>query len=162
VSVLVPMSPEAYAQYVVVAVAGYAQQNIASGRWPAEGALERSGAEHQKLLPQGLATPDNYLFEIQDAEAGTVVGSLWFAVENRGGARTGFVFDVRVDERYRRQGHATRAFTALEPFVRGLGLSTIGLHVFAYNVEAQALYEALGYRVTSLNMHKHLGNEPAA
>jgi hypothetical protein len=70
VSVLVPMSPEAYAQYLVAAVAGYAHQNITSGRWPAEGALERSGAEHEKLLPQGLATPDNYLFEIHDAEAG--------------------------------------------------------------------------------------------
>ncbi len=161
-SVLVPMSPEAYAQYLVAAVAGYAQQNVSSGRWPAEGALERSNAEHQRLLPQGLATPDNYLFEIQDAEARAVVGSLWFAVENRAGARTGFVFDVRVNERYRRQGHATRAFKALELFARGLGLSTIGLHVFAYNTEAQALYQALGYGITSLNMHKHLGNEPAA
>ena len=37
---------------------------------------------------------------------------------------------------------------------RGLGLRDIGLHVFAHNDGAQALYHALGYEVTGLNMRK--------
>ena len=154
--VLVRMSEASFAAFVANAVAGYADQNVASGRWPAEDALERSRAQHDKLLPQGLATPDNHFFEIRDEASHAAVGSLWVAVVDHSGTRIAFVYDIRIDEAFRRQGHAKRAFKALEPFVKSLGLSTIGLHVFAFNADARALYESLGYGVTSINMHKHL------
>jgi len=160
-SVLVPMSETAFSQYVESAIAGYAEQNVTSGRWAAADALDRSRAEHEKLLPGGLATPDNYLFEIRNAEGTETVGALWLGVVERAGVRIAFIFDVRVDEPCRGQGHAKGALKALEPFVRSLGLSTIGLHVFAYNTGARALYESLGYGTTSINMHKHLGSTSA-
>jgi ribosomal protein S18 acetylase RimI-like enzyme len=159
VPVLVPMSAESYAAFWEVAVSGYADQNIASGRWPAEGALERSRAEHDKLLPQGLATPDHHLFDIRDVSSNATVGSMWVGAAERAGTRIAFVYDIRIDAAFRRQGHAKRAFKALEAFVKSLGLSTIGLHVFAFNTEARALYMSLGYEVTSLNMHKYLDDE---
>jgi ribosomal protein S18 acetylase RimI-like enzyme len=84
------------------------------------------------------------------------VGSLWVAILDRAGVRTAFIFNVEIDEPYRRQGHAKRAFKALEVVVRELGVDIIGLHVFAYNTAAQALYESLGYGVTGLNMQKRL------
>ena len=40
--------------------------------------------------------------------------------------------------------------------MRELGLSAIGLHVFAYNSGSQALYASLGYEVTGSNMRKSL------
>ena len=160
-SVLVPMSEVAFSKYVDAAIAGYAEQNITSGRWVAADALERSRTEHEKLLPLGLSTADNYLFDIRDAAGAETVGSLWLGVVERAGLRIAFIFDVRIDEPYRRQGHAKRAFKALEPFVRSLGLATIGLHVFAYNTGARALYESLGYGTTSVNMHKTLGSDGA-
>jgi ribosomal protein S18 acetylase RimI-like enzyme len=158
VSVLIPMSPESYARFLETTIPSYAEVNVAVGRWPAEGALERSRADHEKMLPLGLATPDNYLFDIHDAAAQTV-GSLWVAMLDRSGVRTAFIYNVEIDAPYRRQGHAKRAFTALEPIARELGTNTIGLHVFAYNTAAQALYESLGYRVTGLNMQKRLGDQ---
>ncbi|MBW8830391.1 MAG: GNAT family N-acetyltransferase [Burkholderiales bacterium] len=157
-SILVPMTAESYATFWEAAVSGYAEQNIACGRWPAERALERSRAEHDKLLPQGLDTPDHYLFDIRDLQSNTLLGSLWVAEADRAGVRIAFVYAVRIFPAFRRQGHAKRAFKALESFVKGLGLSTIGLHVFAFNTEARALYESLGYEVTSLNMHKYLND----
>jgi ribosomal protein S18 acetylase RimI-like enzyme len=153
-----------FPDYMLSSVAAYAEENVASGRWPREGALERSRADFEVLLPQGLATPNHFVFEIMARNVGadscTPVGVLWFAVEERHGVRSAFVYDVEIKTEFRRQGHARRAFQALELLVRELGLASIGLHVFAHNPGAQALYESLGYRVNSLNMTKHLGASP--
>jgi ribosomal protein S18 acetylase RimI-like enzyme len=155
-TVLTAMRPEVFAAYLDSAVAAYAQDNIDAGRWPAEGALERSRADFEDSLPHGLATPDNYLFEIQDDEGGTTVGYLWFAVVVKHGLRSAYVYDLEVKSEYRRQGHAKRAFEALEARVVALGLSSIGLHVFGHNPGAQSLYSQLGYTVTGINMIKQL------
>ena len=74
----------------------------------------------------------------------------------KNGVRGGYVYDLEVLPEFRRQGHAERAFAALEPIAEKLGLASIGLHVFAHNPGAQALYAKLGYKVTGLNMVKHL------
>ncbi len=156
-TILVPMSAEAYPQYRERAVAGYADDNVAAGRWPAEGALARSQADFDSSLPQGLQTPDNYIFEIKSTEAGPTVGFIWFAVIEKNGLQSAYVYDVEINTQFRRQGHARAAFEALEPIVKRLGLSSIGLHVFGHNPGAQALYDSLGYGVTGINMAKHLG-----
>jgi ribosomal protein S18 acetylase RimI-like enzyme len=155
-TVLTPMREDVFAGYVESSVIGYAQENIAAGRWPVEGAIERSAAEFRDLLPLGLATPKNHLFEIKAGDNGTTVGFIWFAEEDRHGARGAYVYDIVVKEDFRRQGHAQRAFLALEPLVAELGLSSIGLHVFGHNAGAQALYAKLGYAVTGINMLKKL------
>ena len=153
---LVPMTPAGYAVYVQQAIAGYAENNVASGRWPAQGALERSQRDFESLLPQGLATPEHTLFDILAGDDGPVVGFLWFAIEAPRGLRAAFVYDLAIHAAWRRQGHATRTFAALETLVRSLGVDRIGLHVFGFNTEAQALYAKLGYSVTGLNMQKLL------
>ncbi len=151
------MRAETFPAYVQAAVAGYAEDNVRCGRWPEQGALDRSLAEFQSLLPQGLATPDNHLFEILAGADGPAVGHLWFAVEDHHGLRSGYVYDVDVDPAHRRQGHARRAFELLEGMAAGFGLARIGLHVFGDNAGAQALYRRLGYTVTGLDMVKALG-----
>ena len=155
-TILVPMSSTIYEQYLDAAVRAYADENVESGRWSADGALERSRDDFSKSLPEGLNTPDNYLFEIKSDEKGPTVGFIWFAVVERHGLKSAFVYDVEVKPEFRRQGHARAAFEALEPLVTELGLSSIGLHVFAHNPGAQALYDELGYKVTSINMLKNL------
>jgi len=154
---LVPLSESAFGSYLQAAVADYAEENVACGRWPAAGALARSQADFDSLLPQGLATPDHHLFEIHESSLpATVVGHLWLAVLNKSGVRSAYVYDVAIAPPYRRRGYAAGAFQALEAVVRALGLDTIGLHVFAHNPGAQALYAKLGYGVTGLNMQKRL------
>jgi len=81
---------------------------------------------------------------------------LWFAVQTKFNARIAYVFDVSVRPERQREGHAYRAFLALEDEVRRRGLSGIALHVFGHNPGAQALYAKLGYRPTNINMYKPL------
>ena len=156
-SILTPMTQDAFASYREAAVRAYAQDNVAAGRWPEEGAMARSADDFAESLPQGLQTPENHLFEIRDAATGGVVGALWFAVVVKHGIKSAFVYDFEVQPGHRRRGHGRAAFVALESLVKALGLSSIGLHVFGHNPQAQALYQSLGYGVTGVNMLKHLG-----
>ncbi len=152
------MTEAEFSQFKTNSIAGYAEQNVRSGRWPSDGAVQRSAAEYEKLLPQGLATPHNHVFAVHAPEGG-VVGALWLAAIERAGVRTAYVYDIHIHEPFRKQGHARRAFKALESIAASLGLSTIGLHVFAYNTAARALYESLGYATTSVNMQKQLDDK---
>ena len=152
------MNPNAFAAYREALARAYADDNVASGRWPEEGALQRSYQDLDESLPQGLATPDHYVYEIRDDTSGAVVGVIWFAVVVKNGLKSAFVYDIEIKAEFQRQGHARAAFIALEPLVRKLGLSSIGLHVFGHNPGAQALYNSLGYGVTGVNMRKTLDN----
>jgi len=153
------MREAAYPGYLTAAVAAYADDNVAAGRWPTAGALLRSRDQFASLLPQGLTTPNQHLFEIlQDAD-GQAVGWLWLAIEpgpDALGGSAGFVYNLEIAAGYRRQGHAARAFGLLEPIASKLGARRIELHVFANNAGAQALYRKLGYGVTGMNMSKAL------
>ncbi len=155
-SPLKKMTATAFATYLDQAIADYARDNVESGRWPAEGALERSRADHQKLLPQGLDTPDQHLFEITHPGTGDTVGMVWLAVDSAYSSGSAFIYDIEVQARFRRQGHARRALEELEAMARNWGKRSIGLHVFRQNTGAQALYAALGYQTVSSNMVKAL------
>ena len=115
--------------------------------------LALSTKEHHELLPQGLATADNHLFTIVDTQSAPV-GMLWFAVKTKFNARIAFVYDIGIKPERQREGHAHRAFIALEDEVRKLGLTGIALHVFGHNTSARALYAKLGFEPTNLSLFK--------
>ncbi len=158
---LVPMNSDAFAGYRDAAASGYAADNVTSGRWPQEGALQRSYEDFDDSLPQGLGTPQNFVYEMISKRSGEVVGVLWFAIVVKNGLKSAFVYDVEVKPEFRQQGFARAAFAEIEPIVKALGLSSIGLHVFGTNLAAQSLYESLGYGVTGINMLKQLGSSEA-
>ena len=155
-SILVPMTVAEFAVYLGQAIPAYAADKVASGQWSPAEALALSQQGFAELLPKGPATPDHYLFTIRDAGGGAV-GMIWMAAMDRAGQRIGFIYDVSIQPAHQRQGHATRAFPALEDVAHSLGLSGIALHVFGHNPGAQALYARLGYHITDINMFKPLG-----
>lgn len=150
------MSAARFQDFMRDSSASYASEKVVAGQWAEATALALAQAEFARLLPQGLATPDHFLFDIVAPAEGRTVGHLWVAVEERGGTRAAYVYDLAVHHEHRRQGHAKRAFTELDAWARAQGLYRIDLHVFGHNPGAQALYAALGYRVTSVTMAKTL------
>ena len=155
---LVPMLPEAFAAFAEAANASYAEDNVNIGRWPAGDALELARAEMAQLLPQGLSTPNHFIYEIRDVSGTTSVGALWFAAVGTGSARSAYVYNILVLPAFRRCGHARRAFAALEQIACALGLQSIRLNVFAHNPAAHALYRSLGFDVMSMNMRRIVVN----
>src|SRR5690242_6917534 len=103
---LAPMTEDDFQAFLAAAIPSYAQEHVAAGRWSQEEALRRSEEEYHKLLPAGLASPNQYLYSIEDASSATKVGVLWFAVEKRAGEPRAFIYDVEIFEPFRRRGYA--------------------------------------------------------
>jgi len=151
-----PMTQSEYVEWLKKTIPAYAADKVASGQWSEEESLQLSTKEYEELLPQGLTTPDNFFYTIEDSDSGPV-GVLWFAVTTRFNSRVAYVYDVEIPPHQRRKGHAYQAFCALEQEVRRLGLSGIALHVFGHNADAIALYAKLGFRPTNINLFKPVG-----
>lgn len=152
-SALRPLEAREFEAWREQSIAGYARDKVASGQWTEEESLELARKENRELLPLGLETPGNSMFAILDRQ-GLPVGVLWFGVKKKFGADIAYVFDVTIRPERRREGHAARAFVALEEMVRGLGLSGIALHVFGHNAAGRALYRKLGFHPTNISMFK--------
>jgi ribosomal protein S18 acetylase RimI-like enzyme len=148
------MTDGEFVAFATEAIPAYAVDKVTSGQWTKDEALRLSRKSFDELLPLGLATANNYLFTIRDSAEQVTVGMLWIAVQDRGGKRIAYVYDVSVKPEHQREGYATRALLALEDKVRSLGLSGIALHVFGHNTGAHALYVKLGYQTTNMSMFK--------
>jgi RimJ/RimL family protein N-acetyltransferase len=151
---LVPMTQAEFEAYQEPAIRAYASEHVWAGNWSPEEALHRAESTYRELLPDGVATPGQYLFTIRDEALDASVGMLWFARQQRAGTAQAFVYEVQIYEAYRRRGYGTQAFRALEEKVRALGLDKIVLHVFGHNHAARAMYEKLGYEPVDLIMAK--------
>jgi ribosomal protein S18 acetylase RimI-like enzyme len=153
---LVPMTEDQFHAYLGFAVANYAQENIRAGNVAPDRALDAAGQQFQSLLPDGLDTPDQYLFSVQDTIREKSVGYLWLGIRDDGSKPFAFLYDILIFEAYRRQGYGTQALHALEKQALEKGFDEIKLRVFGHNHAARALYEKLGYVATNVNMAKRL------
>jgi len=153
---LIRMGEGSYRSFFEVAVKSYAEDNVASGRWSAQDSLALAQAETERLLPQGHATRDNYLFEIRESLTGQPLGYLWAGALNRGIKKVAFIYQLHVLPQVRRQGHGRAALQEFEVIAKGLGFESVALNVFGSNAGAQALYRSLGFVTTSISMQKNL------
>lgn len=152
---LQPMMEAELQRFLEPAILEYAQGHVDSGRWTEAEAVEKARQEFQNLLPQGVATPHHYLFTLVN-EAQQQVGMLWFARRESQEQSIAFVYEVHIDERFRRRGYAFQAFREMEIRVRKLGWHRISLHVFGTNHAAIDLYKKLGYEMTNVLMARTL------
>ncbi len=151
---LVPMTEEEFRRFLEHDIREYARAQVLAGEWSLAESLSRSRREHRLLLKDGLKSKFHHLYTIREAEGDQAVGVLWFKANLELSKAAGFIFDLEIDEPFRRKGYARQAMLELEKIARAMGLRQLALHVFAYNTEARALYESLGYTVSSLNLQK--------
>ena len=103
--VLRPMTQAEYVAWLKESIPAYAADKVASGQWSEDESLQLSRKNLEELLPQGLTTPDNFLYTIEDSDS-SPVGVLWFAVQRRFNSRVAYVYDVEIWPHKRRKGHA--------------------------------------------------------
>ena len=151
-----PMTADSFERFRDHAAPQYAAEKVSSGEWPQPDAQARAEGEFRLLLPQAQDTPQNFLFDLHDAEAQQDVGVLWYALRDNGAKVSAFVYEIEIQAAYRRQGHATQAFALLEQDARGRGAHSLQLHVFGHNHAARALYQGLGFFPTNLILRKEL------
>ena len=148
------MTQPEFDAFLALAVPEYAADNVRAGYWDEAEALERSHKEFESLLPQGLQSENHFLYTVYDGDS--AVGLIWMRANMDRPTKSGFIFDIRIDEKFRGKGYGKQAMLLIEEKARELGLKSIGLHVFAVNTVERNLYESIGYEVGSLNMTKKL------
>jgi ribosomal protein S18 acetylase RimI-like enzyme len=151
-----PMTESEYGAYIGEAVSKYALDKTESGEWAEQDALELSRADFERLLPDGIKTPDQFIFTVRDGESGKAVAVLWLALRMKAGRVEGYVFDIEVVEGFRSLGFGRATMTAGIEKARELGAQTVGLHVFGHNAVARSLYRSLGFAETNVSMSLEL------
>jgi ribosomal protein S18 acetylase RimI-like enzyme len=155
--ILEPMRPESFEAFLETSSAAYAHDNVVSGRWRAEEALDLARAENQSLLPNGVETAGHFLFELVPAARAKTVGYLWLSTMHLGAKKVAHVFQLYVIEDHRRRGYGRAALQEAETFARESGHAALTLNVFGSNTAARALYDSMGFEIVTLGLAKALG-----
>ena len=140
----------------------YAADMVENGGFTRGAAERKAERDFASLLPDGLATEEQFIFAIEDSGTGEKVGRLWFARRATDAGEVAFLFDIHLDEGARGKGLGRSAMLALEEEARARGLERISLNVFGGNAVARGLYASLGYRETAVWMAKELRSEPSS
>lgn len=150
---LTPIKAEEFDIWLMESKKNYIDENAKNGL-TLEEAQKKSDDDFARYLPEGLSSPDHYIFSI--VAEGVLMGTLWFGVRGSKDNRKAYIYDIVLKETARGKGYGKKAMLLLEDEVKKLGLRHIGLHVFGHNKVARGLYENLGYEITNLNMEKVL------
>ena len=106
------------------------------------------------LLPDGLATPDHFMYAIEDD--GRFAGYLWLCDRDGELGHSLFVYAVEVNEESRGRGLGRAAMQFAEDEARRRGIAKVALNVFGGNAVARGLYLSLGYQETAVHMEKRV------
>lgn len=140
---LTPMRDKRFEEWKARNILEYAQEVENSTTADHEAALQASLNSFAELLPDGLATPDQILFDVIGPQ-GDAVGMLWLA---RRSPTAYFVYDVVIDEAARGRGLGRAAMNAAAAWSRDQAGKVLALNVFGQNHVARSLYLSLGYRI---------------
>ena len=146
---LEPIQQEDFDRFLERGIREYAEDHVRNGNWPAEGSIERSRKEFERLLPDGIHSKDQYLWSIVD-EASNNIGVLWVQIKEG----KAFIFDFIIDEAFRGKGYGKQALAAMDEKLKSIDVQSVALHVFGDNVVAQELYKKMGFEITGIHMRK--------
>ncbi len=158
---LVDLDDATYREYRKHLARDYAADKVRAGAWSPAEAENRAAKDVDGLLPEGPATHNHFLYSVRDDAVPAEVGTVWFTLRDLGVGRSVWIYDIIIHENFRRKGYASRTLELVEHKAGELGARSVELHVFGHNHGAQALYEKMGYNVTSITMAKHLHTERA-
>ncbi|KGX84405.1 GNAT family N-acetyltransferase [Pontibacillus marinus] len=152
---LKPMTQEQFERYYEKSIEEYAAEHVKAGNWSEEEALPNARKQFQQLLPDGLETENQVLFTIVNEEDKSI-GILWLNITEKQDEKHSFIYDIKLDEEQQGKGYGKASMNVLEDYVKEQGISQIGLHVFAHNKRAVALYEKVGFEMTDHVMKKRI------
>lgn len=152
---LIAMNEEQFRTFATHSSSGYAQDIEQTYLLPKDLAQRQALEIYNELLPDGLDTPEHYLFSLR-SRTGEDVGVLWFGINSDHGSTTLFIYDIEIHPHAQRCGHGKKALEHVESWARAHGIRRIELNVFAHNKAGLALYSAYGLEPHEITMSKRL------
>lgn len=153
---LTPMNERCYEEFLLRTIDEYAREKVIAGAWLEEESVALAISEFDRFLPQGLQTPDAYLYVIEDQDQGYQLGHLWIGLTDGAYGKVAFLYEINIFEPHRNRGYGTAVMQHLEVLAAKLGADQIALHVFGHNKRAYHLYAKMGYEVKNISMAKTL------
>lgn len=139
--------------FLSTAITDYANEKVEAGTWDEEEALAKFQDSFNKLLYDGITTPNEYLYSIISGEK---IGYIWFHVDETRSGKHAFIYDFVIFEAFRGKGFGTKTLEALDALAKEMQITKIELHVFAHNQTAIGLYNKVGFQNTDITMAKYL------
>ena len=151
-----PMTSSEFDAYLPVLREGYAGDRAKNLHDSLESQLAAADQQIAGLLPEGVQTPNHFLWRVMaQVEGDSIpVGVLWVFLDRA--ARKAFIYDIEIDQPYQGKGDGGATLTCLETELRPYDVRQIGLSVFGDNQTASHLYQKSGYYVVATNMQKDL------
>ncbi|MFF9765349.1 GNAT family N-acetyltransferase [Streptomyces sp. NPDC014636] len=138
-----PMTPGEYPEWLASEKVAYAGDIVRAGAMSPEEAVRKSDRDFAKLLPDGLATPDNTLLVLE--AAGEQIGTGWLKHGYLPGVTYGY--SLFIHEQHRGRGYGRAAMVAGEQATLAARDSMLMFTVWGGNEVAMNLYTSAGYRV---------------
>ncbi|PIP94992.1 MAG: GNAT family N-acetyltransferase [Bdellovibrio sp. CG12_big_fil_rev_8_21_14_0_65_39_13] len=148
------MNTDQYELYIEREIPLYAIETAKSQEIEMEVALENSQKSFHSLLPNGLETENQFIFNIINDED-KIVGDLWLNLRGDKKRRV-YIYNIVIHEKFRGQGFGKKAMSLVEKFAQEKKCESIDLHVFGHNKTARNLYESMGFGPISIVMRKSL------
>jgi ribosomal protein S18 acetylase RimI-like enzyme len=134
----------------------YAQEKVQSGDWSNARANTEANTALEKLLPDGLATNENYLLAIVETNSNLVIGTVWVQIRMINLKKNAHILDLFIFNQHRRKGYGRLAMQLVELKLLSEEVVKVTLHVFGHNTAAIQLYHNLGFQTQSISMAKTL------
>lgn len=152
------MRAEELCDYRNLFITEYAQDLSSNSNYSVEQALAYATHSFDGYLPEGVNSPNDHLFCIENSNSISgeeqLVGYLWYGLGQEDSAA--FIKDFYVLPQCQRKGYGSACLEALEKRLMDQGIFEIKLRVAADNPQAKRLYEHLAFVVTGFNMSKSL------
>jgi ribosomal protein S18 acetylase RimI-like enzyme len=151
---LEPMNDDQFAEYVDLVRQQEAQGRAHAMISPPQEAQQAADELAATMLAN--RTDDAHRFLVGVGDSGSVVGRLWFKLEERPDGLHSVGYDFSVNEELRGAGYGRAMLAAMRRFHLDHGARSMSFIVYGYNTRAKKLYESIGYEVTQVQLRKKL------
>ncbi len=123
---------------------------------PLDEAIANTIEQFEKLAPEGMKTANNYFFDVIETKSNETIGYAWLNKSIRFHRIVLSIYDVKINRSHRGRGLGKDLMALIETEAKILQCTRIRLHVFEHNEAAKRLYQSMGFKTTSLQMHRDL------
>jgi ribosomal protein S18 acetylase RimI-like enzyme len=153
-----PLRDDEFPDFLELLRMEYVRSMVEEAGLSTEAAEDKATADHASLFPDGKAQAHHRIYLLEEVETGERAGHLFWAERQPPGSlqTRAYLYELFIDEAFRRRGLARRALELLEEEARGKGLPGIDLNVWGGNDAARGLYRSAGFDERAVFMSKEL------
>lgn len=148
-----------FMEYKEHLVSRFTVDSVANGDWTEDEAKTVAELQLQSILPEGVATPNHFIFSVFHQKLNMTVGNVWIQIQKKGTVRKGILFDLTIFDMFKNKGFDKQTLQVSEEWLKAKQVKSLELSVYSTNPSARNLYLDFGFTDFSYNMVKLLSSE---